>query len=112
MPGFGHAVRKITVRCRRDRALCRQLQDKVWKLYQAETLSQFAQRVRHLREWTQPKQLATTVKEKLLELCAQAPAFKPAYRHTQAYRTSNALAMTMTMTTKSVSTRHITIPQG
>jgi hypothetical protein len=88
---FWHAVRKITVRGRRDKTRCHQLQDKVWDLYQAETLGQFAQRVRRLREWTQPKQWVTTVKEKLLELCAQAPAFKPAYRQAGAYRTSNAL---------------------
>lgn len=88
---FWHAVRKITVRCRRDKTLCHQLQDKAWHLYQAETLPQFAQRVRRLREWTLPQALADTVKEKLLELCAHASHFKSAYRQPGAYRTANAL---------------------
>lgn len=88
---FLHAVRKITTRCRRDKVLLRQLQDKVWHLYHAPTLATFAQRLRRIREWVTPQQIAPPVKDKVLELCAQAPAFKRAYPHPEAYRTSNAL---------------------
>ena len=47
--------------------------------------------MRRLREWVTPKQMAATVKEKVLDLCAHAADFKKAYAHPGAYRTSNAL---------------------
>jgi hypothetical protein len=88
---FLHFVLKIKNRCRSDKDLLSQLQDRIWPLYHAENRASFAQRVRRLREWVTPKQMAATVKEKVLDLCAHAADFKKAYAHPGAYRTSNAL---------------------
>ncbi len=88
---FLHFVLSIKNRCRSDKGLLSLLQDKVWAVYHAETRASFAQRLRRLREWVTPTQMATTVKEKVLDLCAHAADFKKAYAHPGAYRTSNAL---------------------
>lgn len=88
---FLHFVLNIKNRCRSDTGLLRLLQDKIWLVYQAPTRASFAQRVRRLREWVSPREMATTVKEKVLDLCAHAADFKKAYDHPGAYRTSNAL---------------------
>ena len=88
---FLHFVLKIKSRCRSDKPLLNQLQDRLWPLYHAPNRASCAQRVRRLREWVTPKQMAATVKEKVLDLCAHAADFKKAYDHPGAYRTSNAL---------------------
>ena len=88
---FLHFVLNIKNRCRSDKGLLRLLQDKIWSVYQAPTCASFAQRIRRLREWVSPREMATTVKEKVLDLCVHAADFKKAYDHPGAYRTSNAL---------------------
>jgi len=88
---FLHFVLNIQNRCRSDKRLLRPLQDKIWSVYHAETRASLAQRVRRLREWISPREIATTVKEKVLDLCAHAADFKKAFDHPEAYRTSNAL---------------------
>ncbi len=92
---FLHAFIKIKDRCKRDKGLFAHLQDKVWNLYHATTLSGFAQRCRRLKEWTLFRNMALPVKEKVLELCTHSAAFKVAYGHPGAYRTSNALERLM-----------------
>jgi hypothetical protein len=88
---FLHSVIKIKKRSKRDKNLFFQLQEKVWHIYHAATRSSFAQRIRRFGEWASPKEMADSVKEKVLELCANAKDFKPAYAYPGAYRTSNAL---------------------
>ena len=88
---FLHFVLSIKNRCRSDKGLLGQLQDQVWHLYHAPTRASFAQRLRRFREWVSPREMATTVKEKVLDLCAHAADFKKAFDHPGAYRTSNAL---------------------
>lgn len=92
---FLHAFIKIKERCKREKNLFAHLQDKIWNLYHASTLACFAQRCRRLKEWVEPRQMLTPAKEKVLELCANAKAFKLAYLHPGAYRTSNALERLM-----------------
>lgn len=92
---FLHAFLKIKDRSKRDKSLFAQLQDKIWNLYHAPTLVCFAQRCRRLREWTLPREMALSAKEKILELCENAAAYKRAYNHPGAYRTSNALERLM-----------------
>ena len=60
---FLHFVLSIKNRCRSDKGLLSLLQDKVWAVYHAETRASFAQRLRRLREWVTPTQMATTVIE-------------------------------------------------
>ena len=88
---FLHFVLNIKNRCRSDKALLSVLQDKIWSVYHAENRAAFAQRLRRLGEWVAPRAVATTVKEKVLDLCRHAADFKHAYAHPGAYRTSNAL---------------------
>ena len=88
---FLHFVLKIKPRCRSDKDLLNALQEKLWSVYHAESRASLAQRLRRLREWVAPREMATTVKEKVLELCAHAADFKKAFDHPGAYRTSNAL---------------------
>lgn len=88
---FLHFVLKIKNRCRSDKDLLHTLQDKIWSAYHAENRASFAQQLRRLRQWVAPRQMATTLKEKVLDLCAHAPDFKKAFDHPGAYRTSNAL---------------------
>ena len=91
LPCFLHFVLKIKNRCRSDKDLLHTLQDKIWSAYHAENRASFAQQLRRLREWVAPRQMATTVKEKVLDLCAHAADFKIAFDPPGAYRTSNAL---------------------
>ena len=88
---FLHSVLKIQKRSKRDKILSFQLQEKLWHIYHATTRSAFAQRLRRLREWASPKNMADSVKEKVFELCANAKDFALAYAYPGAYRTSNAL---------------------
>lgn len=88
---FLHSVIKIKKCSKRDKNLFFQLQEKVWNIYHADTRSSFAQRIRRFREWASPKEMADSVKQKVLELCSNAADFKQAYAYPGAYRTSNAL---------------------
>ncbi len=92
---FLHAVLAIKNRCRRDRALGYELTTQLWQVYAAPTLATFAQRIRRLREWIQPQPMLASAKEKVLDLCAKAQAFKQAYHHPGCYRTSNGLERLM-----------------
>ncbi len=87
---FLHAWLKIKQRCQRNQPLATELRQKVWPVYHAQTVPQFAQRVRRLREWAQA-QLTGVVQEKVLELCHNAPHFKMAFAYPSAQRTSNML---------------------
>lgn len=64
--------------------------DKAWRVYQATNKRSFAQRARHLREWSQAHLIgvAAAMVEKL---CARCEAFLPAYDCPGAARTSNAV---------------------
>lgn len=87
---FLHAWLKIKQRCQRNQPLCQKLRQKVWHVYHAQTVAQFAQRARRLREWSQA-QLTGIVQQKVLELCHNAPHFKNAFAYPSAHRTSNML---------------------
>lgn len=88
---FLHAWLKIRDRCQTIKALYGTVKEKVWHVYEAQTVSQFSQRIRRLREWTMEHVPVAVVQEPLLKLCGKAPAFKLAYAYPGAYRTSNAL---------------------
>ncbi|MBE7530924.1 MAG: hypothetical protein HND44_20835 [Chloroflexi bacterium] len=87
---FLHAWLKIKQRCQRNQPLGTALRQKVWHVYHAQTVPQFAQRVRRLREWGEA-QLSSVVQEKVLKLCHNAPHFKKAFAYPSAHRTSNML---------------------
>jgi len=87
---FLHAFLKIRDRCKRNKELLRAISDKVWDIYHAETVAQFSQRIRRLRQWASSITI-DSVREKVLGLCDKAPEFKKTFSHPQAYRTSNAL---------------------
>jgi hypothetical protein len=87
---FLHAFLKIRDRCKRQKELLRSIAEKVWNVYHAQTVAQFSQRIRRLRQWAGSVE-SDPVREKLLNLCDKAPQFKKTFAHPRSYRTSNAL---------------------
>jgi hypothetical protein len=87
---FLHAFLGIRDRCKRHKELLNSISEKVWNIYHAQSVAQFSQRVRRLRQWAGTI-LVDPVREKVLRLCDKAPEFKKTFSHPQAYRTSNAL---------------------
>jgi hypothetical protein len=85
---FLHSVLKIMDRCRGE--LRSQVLERAWRVYQATTKRQFAQRLRRLAEWT-PTHLSGAVAEMVLKMCHRRADFTPAYDCPQAHRTSNAV---------------------
>jgi hypothetical protein len=89
---FLHTVLGIVQCCRTQPMILRRVCDKLWHLYGALNKSQFAQRLRRLREWaTDEASLPEPVRRKLLQIPDKAPRFKVAFDFPDAYRTSNAL---------------------
>lgn len=86
---FLHSVLKIHDRCRG--ALRQFLLDQAWRAYEATTKSQFAQRLRRLREWVEANLDPGDLKDTVLKLCQQKPQFMGAYDAPAAARTSNAV---------------------
>lgn len=87
---FLHSFFKIRDCCRRWPGQLKEISQKVWHAYHAQTLPEFAQRIRRLREWATEK-VDDPVREKVLALCAKAPQFKLAFEFPTAHRTSNML---------------------
>ena len=85
---FLHSVLKIAARCRG--VLRQQLRERAWRVYQARTKVEFAQRVRRLREWAE-RQLEGAVQATVLKLCALKEEFIVAYDYPQAARTTNGI---------------------
>lgn len=85
---FLHSILKIKERCRG--ALRKQILDRAWKVYEAVTKGEFAQRSRRLREWTQ-RHLSGAPAEMVEKLCRRRADFTLAYDCPQAARTTNAV---------------------
>jgi hypothetical protein len=85
---FLHSILKIKERCRG--ALRRQVLDRTWRVYQAATKGQFAQRLRRLAEWAEAT-LDGGVAEMVTKLCQHRADFTPAYDYPQAARTTNTV---------------------
>ena len=85
---FLHGVLKITERCRG--LLRKEVLDRVWACYQAETLRQSSQRFRRLGEWAARK-LSGPVLEMVEKLCANRERYQIAYQIPGAFRTTNAV---------------------
>jgi hypothetical protein len=85
---FLHGVLKIRQRCRGE--LRRRVLDRVWHCYEAETIPSFSQRLRRLGEWAS-QELSGWTQEMVMKLRQQREKYKPAYRHPQAHRTTNAV---------------------
>ena len=86
---FLHSFLKIRDRCKKSKELLKEIGEKVWNVYGAETLSKFSQRMRRLKEWTESHLAAGEIKDKVLNLCKKSSEFKPTFSHPDAYRTSN-----------------------
>jgi hypothetical protein len=85
---FLHAFLKIKERCRRSGKFLKVIGDKVWNAYHSETLTQFSQRIRRLREWASLLE-DSPVKKAVSDLCGKAAKFKAAFQKPNAHRTSN-----------------------
>lgn len=86
---FFHAWLSVKKRCRRVPDLLKELGKQLWNTFRAPSMAEFSQRIRRVREWVSEHVSLETVKEKVLELCQKASAFKEAYKHEGARRTSN-----------------------
>lgn len=86
---FLHAILNIhNAATNKTQALFSEIVDKAWRVYQAENLISFSQRLRRLKEWA-TKLDDSNVKDKLLKLCSKKQFFTYAYRQKTAHRTSN-----------------------
>jgi hypothetical protein len=88
---FLHAIlglRQVTTKA--TKALYGHMADTAWQVYEASTKRSFSQRLRRLREWgeTLPE---TSLRTKLLKLCAKKASFLLAYDVTTCLRTSNMI---------------------
>jgi hypothetical protein len=87
---FLHAFLKIRDRAtQRLQPYFRQLAGKVWDAYHATTKRCFSQRIRRIKEWAVKELEDSSMKEKLLDLCAKKDRFIKSYDHPNAHRTSN-----------------------
>lgn len=85
---FLHAILKLTDRCRGT--LRRQVLDRAWRVYQAVSKAQFAQRLRRLGEWARLT-LDGSRAQTIAKLTRQRDDFTPAYDCPQAARTTKAV---------------------
>ena len=85
---FLHAFLKIRDRCRRSADLLKEIGGKVWDAYHSESLAQFSQRIRRLREWACNLE-ESPLKKAVSDLCGKASEFKTAFQKPTAHRTSN-----------------------
>ncbi len=83
-----HAVLQSRDRCRGE--LRHQVLERTWRVSQATTKRQCAQRLRRLAEWT-PTHRSGAVAEMVLQRCRRRADFTPAYDGPQAHRTSQAV---------------------
>lgn len=85
---FLHGVLKVIERCRGQ--LRRQVLDRVWDCYDAQSHWQFSQRLRRLGEWAS-RELSGHLQEMVLKLRLQRPRYATAYNYAGAHRTTNAV---------------------
>ncbi len=88
---FLHGFLSIKKRCRRAKDVLREVGDKVWHVYRAETMACFSQRIRRLKAWAAKTVKLETVKEQIVRLCNKRDQYKEAYRYPGAPRTSNGV---------------------
>lgn len=86
-----HSFLSIRDRCRRSRDILRIIGEKVWNAYHSDTLAQFSQRIRRLREWAESHLAPGPLRDKVLELCGRASNFKIAFSDPGVPRTSNMI---------------------
>ena len=76
---FLHAFLKIqNVATNKTRAVFHVIADKVWRVYEAQTLASFSQRMRRLKEWGE-KLSDSALQKNLLKLCAKKERFTSYY---------------------------------
>ena len=75
---FLHAFLNIRDRCKRHKELLRSISEKVWDIYHAETVAQFSQRIRRLRQWASAITI-DSVQDKVLKLCDKAPPVQESF---------------------------------
>lgn len=85
---FLHAILNLTDRCRGT--LRRQVLDRAWRVYQAVSKAQFAQRLRRLGEWARLT-LDGSLAQTIAKMIRQRDDFTSAYDCPQAARTTNAV---------------------
>ena len=89
---FLHAYLKIRDRATKKlKTVFRQVGDKVWNIYQAETKRQVAQRIRRLKEWTIENVQNCAMKENVLKLCDKKDKWLKHIDNPMVQRTSNML---------------------
>ncbi len=92
---FLHAWLKIRDRGKNLHETFRELSQRVWHTYHADSKRSFAQRLRHLKRWAEQHLRGGAVLEAVRELCAKKHLWMQAYDHPQGHRTSNMLDRVM-----------------
>lgn len=89
---FLHAYLKIRDRATKKlQTAFKEIGDKVWNIYQADTKRQLAQRVRRLKEWVIENVQNCAMKENVLKLCDKKDKWMKHIDNPMAQRTSNML---------------------
>jgi hypothetical protein len=68
-----------------------QVASKLWECYRAKNKPQFAQRIRRLTEYCEKEEVPSVILDPIKKLRQNIAAYKSAYDHPQAHRTSNML---------------------
>jgi hypothetical protein len=82
---FLHGFLKIRDRCRK----ARELHQRVWEVYHAETAGDFRQRMAAFREWCKTGEWPKPVLDVLAKLWDHEPEYVESYSHPGSHRTSN-----------------------
>src|SRR5205085_10974325 len=88
---FLHGFLKIRDRCRKSR----ELHQRVWEVYRADTAAAFRTRMQALRTWCEGCSWPAAVREALAKLWNRTEEYVRSYDHAGCHRTSNAVDRAM-----------------
>ncbi len=87
---FLHVFIAIRDRCsKKFRDLFKQVADKLWDCYHADTRASFSQRIRRLLEWSENRTMPAVISDKLKKLRVNLRMYSISYDFPGSHRTSN-----------------------
>jgi len=87
---FLHVFIKIRDRAKKKyREIFDHVASKLWECYRAESKMSFSQRIRRLVEWCESNDVSSVIIDPIKKLRKNIAAYRDAYDHPQAHRTSN-----------------------
>lgn len=93
---FLHGFLKIRDRCRKHR----ELHQKIWEVYRADTAEEFRRLMAEFRQWCGDQYWTEPVRQMLVKLWNKTASYAIAYEHPGCHRTSNAVDRPMNRLTR------------